>query len=115
MSRNIQDTNVSLLRSEIKNMKDDIDKIVSDGETSEQWLDTLKRRYSNLSSTSNTLFMFIIKNYRTSRFNEEFFNKTIDMMFSKIQEIQNLKTDQNDASIKIGEHLAKKFIPHLSE
>lgn len=113
MSGNIQNTNIPLLKSEIDNLKNDIDRIIKDGETAEQWVDTLKRRYVTLSSTSNTLFMYIIKNYGSAKFNETFFNKTLDMMFNKIIDIQGLKTSQENASITVGEHLAKNFIPHI--
>lgn len=115
MSRNINDTNVSLLKIEVENLKNDMDKIIHDGESIDDWESSLKKKYSTLSSTSNTLFMYIIKNYNTNRFNEEFFNKTLNMMFNKIEEIQKFKTEQNDASIEIGEHLAKTFIPQLSK
>lgn len=113
MSGNIHDTNIACIRTQIHDLIDELQLLHDSSKKKSEWLDTLQKKYKQLYSTSNTLFKFIVQNYRTSNFNETFFNQTIDLMLNKIENIQNSRITQEDASANIGTHLAHTFIPQL--
>jgi hypothetical protein len=113
MSGNIQDTNVETLQLQIDQLMTEIDAIKSRGDSVADWESTLRKRYKHLSKTSDTLFKYIVTNYGTTRFDQDFFSNTIQMMLSKIAEIQSSRVTQQDASEKVGTHLATTFIPQL--
>lgn len=113
MSGNIKDTDVNVIRRNIEELTTEIEKIVSRQEDPSQFEYSLKKKYNHLSNTSPTLFKFILKSYATPTFNKEFFDKTINLMLSKISTIQNsndTSTSQHTASEHIGTHLAQEFI-----
>ena len=111
----IFNTDVEKIRNEIDSMIHDIQSYIDKGDNVLDWESTLKRRYTCLQQTSNTLFHFIIRNYGTDRFDKEYFKKTIDMMLKQISQIQKTQTTQQDASERVGEHLASTFIPQLKK
>jgi hypothetical protein len=115
MSGNIYDTNVIDLKKQIVELVEELRHLHNSQESISNWADTLQRKYKDLYRTSNTLFKFIISNYGTPNFNEEFFNQTIDLMLNKISSIQNSQTTQEDASTNVGTHLAYTFIPQLNQ
>lgn len=115
MSGNIHDTNINLLRKELNELKIDIEKLLIEGDVIANWEETLKRRYKHLSKTSLTLFKYILANYKTEKFNELFFNRTIELMFDKINSIQRSEISQYDASGEIGTVIAEEYIPQLKK
>jgi hypothetical protein len=115
MSGNIQDTNVNQIKEQVHQLQQEIQTIYSQGDNPADREDALARKYKQLSTTSNSLFKFIVANYGTTRFDQIFFDQTLDMMLSKIAEIQQSKTSQHDASQNIGQHLASSFIPQLKK
>jgi hypothetical protein len=112
MSGNINDTNIEVIKSQVQSLIKDIDNL-SPSESAIEYEHNFKKKYKHLASTSNTLFMYIIKNYDSNTFNKQFFDQTLNLMLSKISNIQNKTSTQHDASSYIGTHLAKKYIPHL--
>lgn len=115
MSGNIHDTKVSLIKSQVKDLIDDLESILSKQENVCDWEVTLKRRYQQLNKTSSTLFNFIIKQYGTHKFDKSSFEVTLDIMLQKITSIQQAKMTQEDASVEVGTHLAQKYIPQFSK
>lgn len=113
MSGNINDTDVKTIKEQINNLKNKLDMIYNTGDNKEDWEVSLKREFRKLYKTSKTLFNYIYINYNTENFNENFFNKTIDMMLDKIISIQQSEITQESASNNIGSLLAKKYIPQL--
>lgn len=112
MSGNIHDTNTTLIKQEIDNLMKDIDNL-EPTENPKDWESTFRNKYTHLSNNSNTLFLYILSNYKKPSFNLTFFNKTIELMLSKISNIQNSNVTQYDASADVGSHLASTFIPQL--
>jgi hypothetical protein len=113
MSNNIHDTNVNLIKTQVLSLMNDIDVL----DPSESALDSqhvFKQKYKHLSSTSDTLFKYILKNYNQKNFNRRFFQTTLHLMLNNISQIQDNKVTQHNASSQVGEHLAKEYIPHLS-
>lgn len=115
MSGNIHDTNVSAIRTQINELTEELQVLKDSGESISDWTDSLQRKYKQLYRTSNTLFKFILTNYGTPKFNEAFFNQTINIMLNRITSIQYAQLTQEDASANVGTHLAKKFIPQLNQ
>lgn len=113
MSGNINDTDIKTIREQVTNLKNRLTEIYEKGEKKEDWEVSLKREFKRLYKTSKTLFNYIYKNFNTPNFNEDFFNKTIDMMLTKVSSIQRSETTQENASNFIGGILAKKYIPQL--
>jgi len=113
MSGNINDTNINKLRQQIDGLKKEIDNILSKNENVVDWESSLQNKYKNLFNTSKTLFKYIVTNYGTEKFNEQFFNQTVSLMFNRIASIQGSEVTQEDASSTIGLHLARKFIPQM--
>lgn len=102
MSNNIKDTDTNKIRLECDMMINDIFKL------SEQELES---KYEYLFKTSKGLFKFILKEHNSSIFNKEMFDKKLNTMLSMIQNIQNNKISQHEASTKIGTSLAEEYIP----
>jgi hypothetical protein len=113
MSGNINDTNIEIINDQVTNLKNRLNEIKEKGERKEDWEDSLKREFRKLYKTSKTLFNYIYINYNTPTFNEDFFNRTINIMLSKINSIQRSEISQDNASSYIGGILAKKYIPQL--
>jgi len=111
MSGNIHDTNVELLKTQVQQLVNDIHDIKNKNENPQEYARTLSKRYKELSKTSTSLFSFIIDNGGSDSFNKEFFDKTINIMFDKILDIQHSETTQHEASQNVGTHLAKQFFP----
>jgi len=117
MSGNIFDTNTIKLRSELKDLIQDLDELLLNDKPLIQYEDELKLKYPTIATTSKTLFKYLLNNYGTNRFNHAFFQSTIDLMLSKISQIQSSfdqENSQHNASVEIGTHLAQTFIPHLN-
>lgn len=112
MSGNIHDTNTHKLKLDVHLLLQDIQDITSHGGNPLDHKNRLESKYNYLSTTSKTLFKFILTSANT---NPDFFQKTLDMMLQKIQQIQSSKTTQFDASRDIGTHLAKTFIPQCKD
>lgn len=115
MSGNIHDTDIHLIKKQVNELLTDIKNIKDKGESLDDWESHLENKYKKLYTTSKTLFTYIIKNYTNNDFNSEFFNKTLNLMLSKIASIQKNNMSQNDASIHVGTHLAETFIPQLKK
>lgn len=116
MSGNIQDTKVDVVRKQVNDLLNELfhmkeSNIPIDNDVK----DELKSKYKKLVKTSETLFKFIVSNYGTEKFNQTFFNKTLEMMLDRITNIQNSSMTQDNASIAIGQHLANNFIPQLKK
>ncbi len=115
MSGNINDTNVALIKKQVHEIQNEIKELSQNGECISDWEDALKRKYKALSKTSATLFKYILTNYNTPSFNEQFFNQTLELMLTKISSIQKSEMTQEDASVNVGVHLAKKYVPQLKK
>ncbi|NBO99317.1 MAG: hypothetical protein EBU90_04210 [Proteobacteria bacterium] len=113
MSGNIKDTRINQIKEQVQELQTEIRTLRSQGENPTDWEDTLKRKYKYLSTTSESLFKLLLHNYDTPRFNQSFFDQTLQLMLNRIEDIQQAKVSQHDASVNIGEHLATTFIPQL--
>jgi len=102
MSNNIKDTDTSKVRSECDMMIKDIFTF-SEKE--------LENKYEYLFKTSKGLFNYILKEHNSSTFNKVIFDKKLNTMLSMIENIQNNKISQHEASTKIGTSLAGEYIP----
>ena len=114
MSGNINDTNIPKLKDELDLLLIDINTCIENNENPQDNEHILKKKYKNIANTSSTLFKFILDNYGKQQFNKEYFTNTIKLMFDQIIAIQNAKTSQQDASEKVGSHLATQFFPSNS-
>jgi hypothetical protein len=77
---------------------------------------TLQEKFNNLYSNSPTLFNYILTNYEKTRHNienENKFKENLDLLLSKILQVQQGYCTQNEASEKIGTHLANVYIPNF--
>jgi len=115
MSGNIQDTKINQIKQQVLELQKEIESLRSQGDNPMDWEDTLKRKFKYLSGTSESLFKLLLHNYGTPRFNQSFFDQTLELMLNKIQDIQQAKISQHDASKNVGEHLATTFIPQLQK
>lgn len=110
------DINTVKLKEELSLILQELDNILkSDDPDISNWKSTLENKYKYLSKSSETLFKYILNNYGTNKFDKLFFDKTIQLMLVNIENIQNSKTSQYDASANVGTHLANEFIPHLRQ
>jgi predicted nuclease of predicted toxin-antitoxin system len=104
------------LNNEINMLLKELDNIlISKDPDVFNWTATLENKYKYLSSSSPTLFKYILKNYGQDKFDKAFFEKTIKLMLLNIENIQNSKITQHDASENVGTHLAHQFIPQLRQ
>jgi Asp-tRNA(Asn)/Glu-tRNA(Gln) amidotransferase B subunit len=71
----------------------------------------LKKKYSNISTTSKSLFMLILSETNKPNFHKESFDKKINEILLLISRIQKSEITQDDASKQVGEMLANEFIP----
>jgi hypothetical protein len=115
MSGNIYDTNVTLIRKQIGELKDELKGIYARSEQVNDWEDSLKRKYKALARTSLTLMKYILSNYNTPKWDEAFFNKTVELMLSRVSNIQQSEISQEDASSNVGTHLAYRYIPQMKK
>ena len=115
MSGNIHDTNTSLIRKDVDDLLEELQGLKKKKINLKNYLDSnsedLKKKYSNLYNTSNTLFKFIISQYDTDKFDRDQFNNTLSILLSNIENIQKSKKTQHDASVEVGSILANKYIP----
>jgi hypothetical protein len=109
MSGNIHDTNISELKQEVYNLCNQLKTTRLVNETD------LQTKYKYLYTTSKTLFKFIISNYQKPDFDEELFNKNLDVMLTQILKIQNSQTSQHTASEFVGTHLAYTYVPQFKK
>lgn len=72
-----------------------------------------ENKYPTLLTTSKTLFNFIIKECARVDFNELSFDSKLNNMLELIEKIQRSEISQNTASERVGEFLAKEYIPQL--
>lgn len=112
MSGNIHDTNINQIKTEVYNLIDDLKQLNEDPCEHEY---RFKKKYKYLYNTSQSLFSFIISNWGKDEFNQNFFNKTLELMLTQIEKIQQSRISQYDASSNVGSHLATTFIPQLRE
>lgn len=104
------------LHNEIRMLLKELDEILTSKDPDvSSWSSLLEKKYKYLSSNSPTLFKYILKNYGQKDFDKAFFEKTIKLMLVNIENIQNSKISQHDASEKVGTHLAHQFIPQLRQ
>jgi hypothetical protein len=115
MSGNIQDTDVTKIRSCVTDLINDLDHCVQNGEDIKDNEYIYEKKYKYLLETSKNLYNMIIDQYRLSKFDKPIFMKNLDMMLSAIEHIQCAKISQHDASKNIGESLASQFIPQLKK
>jgi len=117
MSNNIHDTNVELIREQVKNLIDECESILKNGETLSNYENHFSIKYEHLINTSNTLYTFICtqlqQNFRN--FDRDALQQRLDMMLNVILNIQSSKISQYDASVIIGEKLARDYIPQCRE
>lgn len=115
MSGNIYDTDVDTIKSQINEMISELDNIYKTEKNVHLYEDVLKKKYSQLYTTSKTLFEFILNKFNNKLFDINYFNQTIEKMLNAITDIQKSKITQHDASVNIGYHLAKKYIPEYKK
>jgi hypothetical protein len=110
MSNNIHDTNVELIREQVNNLIDECESILKNGEALSNYENHFSIKYKDLISTSNTLYTFTLqqdfKNYDRDAFQQR---------LNVILNIQSSKISQYDASVTIGEKLARDYIPQCRE
>jgi hypothetical protein len=105
MSGNIHDTNINIIKKEVYDLIYDLENN-----------NDIIGKYNYLTSTSKTLYEYIIKNYN-KQLNESFINN-LEMMLNGIEKIQksrNTEKEQHDQSVLIGEKLASQYIPQLKK
>jgi hypothetical protein len=105
MSGNIHDTNINIIKKEVYDLIHDLENN-----------NDIIGKYNYLTSTSKTLYEYIIKNYN-KQINESFINN-LEMMLNGIEKIQksrNTEKEQHDQSVLIGEKLASQYIPQLKK
>lgn len=105
MSGNIHDTNINIIKKEVYDLIYDLENN-----------NDIVGKYNYLTSTSKTLYEYIIKNYN-KQLNESFINN-LEMMLNGIEKIQksrNTEKEQHDQSVLIGEKLASQYIPQLKK
>jgi DNA polymerase III gamma/tau subunit len=117
MSNNIHDTDVELIRKQVDDLIDECENLLKNGESLSNYETSFSNKYKHLITTSNTLYKFICtqmqQNFRN--FNRVALQQRLDMMLNAILNIQNSKISQYDASVMIGEKLAKDYIPQCRE
>jgi hypothetical protein len=111
MSGNINDTDVSQIRSEVYLLIEDLRNLNNDED--DEYI--LKKKYKYLVKSSNGLFKYIINEHKSCKFDKELFDRNLEMMLTKIQQIQNNKETQYDASVSVGTSLANQYIPQLKK
>jgi hypothetical protein len=112
MSGNIHDTQIVRVKREVENLQKDLDNIIKNSENITDYEITLQKRYKYLYKTSSSLFKFIYDNYKSNTFDKKAFSRNLDMMLIHIQRIQSKNISQHDASVNVGESLAKQYIPN---
>jgi hypothetical protein len=115
MSGNIKDTNVNIIKEEIESLLKELNNIKNKGESPNDYLYNLEKKYKDLKKTSSKLFEFTINEFQKPTFNKHHFLKNLNMMLESILNIQKSNISQYDASIKIGSSLAHQYIPHLKK
>lgn len=114
MSNNIHDTNVELIREQVNNLIDECESILKNGEALSNYENNFSIKYKDLISTSNTLYTFTLQQ-DFKNFDRDAFQQRLDMMLNVILNIQSSKISQYDASVIIGEKLARDYIPQCRE
>lgn len=80
---------------------------VKDGFTDKE---SLKSEFSELYSCSPTLFSFTLVNAQKESFDQEFFDRSVSAMLDSVLRIQQSRETQHNASTRIGEMLAEKYV-----
>lgn len=106
MSGNINDTNVSLLRKQVYDLIGELNENTNNYKFMS--IESLETKYDHLVKSSKTLFKFIVSNTIDTKF-----YANLEMMLNKIEEIQQNKISQFNASGVIGTHLTKTYVPKL--
>ena len=105
MTSNISDTDISMIKRQVYSFIDDI--II---QRDFDFVD----KYNVLYTTSKGLFDMVDISVRRQislgRFDQEKFNNTLETMLQMIKQIQDSSMTQYDASVKIGNKLAKEYI-----
>lgn len=115
MSGNIYDTDVDTIKAQINEMISELNEIYKIEPNVHVYENDLKKKYSQLYTTSKTLFEFIMNKFNNKLFDANYFSQTIEKMLNAISDIQKSKISQHDASVDIGYHLAKKYIPEYKK
>lgn len=113
MSGNINDTDVKKIRTLVNDFIKELDEISERNEYID--VDFYKEKYNYIFQTSNSLFKIICDQYISSKFDKNFFFKNLEIMLNAIENIQQNKITQYDASSNIGEMLASHYIPQLKK
>ena len=71
----------------------------------------LRIKYHYINDISKGLFDFIIRNKTNPSFDKITFDRNLNLMLDKFQNIIDVKTTPNSASEEIGEAMAKKYWP----
>lgn len=118
MSLSIHNTNVTQIKKEIIELIEELHQnkyIYSKKQHHEDqdhpMFTYLKNKYRTVSSTSNTLFMLILKEANQTHFQRESFDLKVNEILNLISKIQKSETTQDDASKQVGVMLANEFIP----
>lgn len=109
----IHSVNVEQIRLEVDKMILELDNITERGELIKDYTDYLKNKFKFLYKSSDGLFNYILNNYGSKHFNKDSFYTNINMMLSLIVKMQSSNISQHDASVVVGEELARQFIPQL--
>jgi FKBP-type peptidyl-prolyl cis-trans isomerase (trigger factor) len=105
INENIHDTRVELIRSEINNFINDLQTSAVQNDSHYQ------EKYSNLYSTSQTLFKMVLTEAKKPNFNHWSFFAKLNPMLDLILKIQKSEISQYKASENVGVLLGQEFIP----
>jgi hypothetical protein len=96
---------------DIKTLRNEINKLISDLENieivSENLKTTLKNKYSYISECSNTLFNLIV----SKKFTKDELKTNVNIILENLRSVQNNTLDQYKASVNVGTHFADKYFP----
>lgn len=111
MSGNIHDTDVNRLEQELESLREHVTAAMEGGASvSDPAFKTeLQVRYRYTHQKFPTLFKKIIEMVDTGK--TEHLESNIEMMLKLVRRIQHNQTSQFDASVIVGEALAKQYFP----
>jgi ADP-heptose:LPS heptosyltransferase len=115
MSGNINDTNVLLIKNQVFDLIEDLEKYSKTSRNLNVYEEAMKKKYNYLYNTSKTLFNLIFNQFKTNKLDKEYFNFMVNKMLNYITKIQNNEMSQYDASATIGTELAEKYVPNLDK
>jgi hypothetical protein len=115
---NIHLTKVNEIKKEIKDLIDELKQTNytyipkrHSNDPEDSTFIQLQNKYTFLSKTSKTLFLYIVRETNSQTFNKEAFDSKINELLRLITRIQNSEITQDDASKKVGVMLADEYIP----